>query len=183
MVQGALPPGPSFLPVPTALVTFRSAGGARRMLSVGWLGVVCAVPPLLTVCVRPGGDGRKLLRAGDLFIVNLPGEELLQALTARMGSGREGALASFCLPPPFVPGEDAAEGAALITACPVRIECRTRSLAVRFSQYYLRGEIVAVHLDGQRQEMPAPVDFCRLLALPGRRFSGLAASSQRRDVS
>jgi hypothetical protein len=100
-----------------------------------------------------------------------------------MGSGRESALAASCLPPPFVPGEDAGEGGALIAACPVRIECRTRSLAVRFSQYCLRGEIVAVHLDGQRQEMPAPVDFCRLLALQGRRFSGLAASSQPRDVS
>lgn len=183
MAQGALPPGPSFLPVPSALVTFRAAGGARRTLSVGWLGVVCAAPPTLTVCVRPGEDGRKFLRAGDLLIVNLPGEELLRELTGRMRSVRGSGTATSGLPRSFVPGEAAEEGGALVAACPVRIECRIRSLAVRFSQYYLRGEVVAVHLDGQRQEMTAAVDVCRLLSLQGRRIPGLSASFRLGTVS
>lgn len=182
MPQGALAPGLSFLPVPSALLTFRSPGGKGRVHAVGWLGVVCDTPALLTVCFRSGADDREMLRAGDLFFVNLPKEDVLQALAGRMLPGREVNLDTSALPPlPTLAGEE--RGVPLVAACPIRIECRCRSLAVRFGQYRLCGEVLAVHLDGQRQELTAPADFCRLAPLQRRRLQGRGAGLEPREVS
>jgi len=174
--------GLSFLPVPSALVTFRSPGGKGRVHSVGWLGVVCDNPPLLTVCLRPGADDGEVLRAGDLFFVNLPNEELMQALAGRIRPGRDSDLATSGRSQlSFLVGEEG--GAPLVAACPVRIECRCRSLKGRFGQHRLCGEVLAVHLDGRRQELAAPVDFCRLMPVQRRRFQGFGVSCQPADVS
>jgi len=182
MPQSSRAFGLSFLPVPSALVTFRAPGGKGRVHSVGWLGVVCDNPPLLTVCFRPGTGDREMLHAGDQFFVNLPNEELLQALDGRMWPAWEADLAtSGRTPLPFLTGE--LGGVPLVAACPVRIECRCRSLKVRFGQHRLCGEVLAVHLDGRRQELAAPVDFCRLMPLQRRRFQGLSTNCQSGDVS
>ena len=174
--------GLSFLPVPSALVTFRSPGGKGRVHPVGWFGVVCDNPPLLTVCLRLGADDRGKLRAGDLFFVNLPNEELMQFLAGRMWPGRDADLATSGRSPlSFLAGEE--RGVPLVAACPVRIECRCRSLKVRFGQHRLCGEVLAVHLDGRRQELAAPVDFCRLMPVQRLRFQGPDANCRPRDVS
>jgi flavin reductase (DIM6/NTAB) family NADH-FMN oxidoreductase RutF len=168
MPPSPLPLFPSFLPVPSALVTFRAAGGGRRVHAVGWLAVVCGASPLLSVWYRPGADERDRLRAGDPFVVSLPGEELLRTLAG--------------LPPlSFVVGAERA--GPLVADRPVRMECRCRSLTVRFGQYRLCGEILAVHLDGQRHELAAPVDFCRLAPFQRRRFQGPAAGREPRGGS
>lgn len=181
MPQCSLPLGQSFLPVPSALVTFRSPGGERRVHSVGWLGVVCDTPALLTVCFRSGADDWKPLREGDLYAVNLPGEDLLQALAGRMCPGWETDLATLGRSPLSFLAEEGTE-VPLIAACPVRIECRCRSLDIRFGQCRLRGEVHAVHLDGRRQELRAPVDFCRLAPFQQRRFQGRGAGLEQREV-
>ena len=174
--------GLSFLPVPSALVTFNSSGGKGWVHSVGWLGVVCDNPPLLSVCLRPGADDRGKLRAGDLFFVNLPNEELMQFLAGRMWPGRDADLATSGRSPlSFLAGEE--RGVPLVAACPVRIECRCLSLKVRFGQHRLCGEVLAVHLDGRRQELAAPVDFCRLMPVQRLRFQGPDANCRPRDVS
>ncbi|HEY7745338.1 MAG TPA: flavin reductase, partial [Desulfuromonadales bacterium] len=154
--------GLSFLPVPSALVTFLAPGGKGWVHPVGWLGVVCDNPPLLTVCFRPGGGDREMLRADDLFFVNLPNEELLQALAGRIWPGRGADIATSGRSPLSVlTGE--LGGLPLVAASPVRIECRCRSLKRRFDQHRLCGKVLAIHLDGHRHELAAPVDFCRLM--------------------
>jgi hypothetical protein len=123
-----------------------------------------------------------MLRAGDLFFVNLPTEELLQALDGRMWPGWEADLAiSGRSPLSFIAGGE--RGVPLVADCPVRIECCCRSLKVRFGQHRLCGEVLAVHLDGCRHELVAPVDFCRLMPLQKRRFQGFGASCMPGDVS
>jgi len=174
--------GLSFLPVPSALVTFRSPGGTGGVHSVGWLGVVCDNPPLLSVCLRPGADDREILRADDLFFVHLPNEELVLALSGRIWPGRDADLATSGQSTlALLAGE--VKGVPLVAACPVRIECRCRSLKKRFGQHRLSGEVLAVHLDGRRQELATPVDFCRLMPMQRRRFQGVGADLQARDVS
>jgi flavin reductase (DIM6/NTAB) family NADH-FMN oxidoreductase RutF len=123
-----------------------------------------------------------MLRAGDLFFVNLPNEELMQTLAGRTWPGRDADLATFGRSPlALLAGEE--RGVPLVADCPVRIECRCRSLKGRFGQHRLCGEVLAVHLDGRRQELAAPVDFCRLMPLQRRRFQGFDGNSQPQAVS
>lgn len=174
--------GLSFLPVPSALVTFCSPEGKGQVHAVGWFGVVCDNPPQLTVSFRPGRDDRKMLRVGDLFFVNLPNEELLQGLDGRMWPAWEADLVtSGRTPLSFLAGEE--RGVPLVAACPVRIECRCCSLKRRFDQHRLCGKVLAIHLDGRRHELAAPVDFCRLMPLPRPRFQGFDVSRQPGEVS
>jgi flavin reductase (DIM6/NTAB) family NADH-FMN oxidoreductase RutF len=106
----------------------------------------------------------------------------MQALAGRMWSGRDTDLASPGRSPlSLLAGEE--RGVPLVAACPVRIECCCRSLKRRFGQHRLCGEVLAVHLDGRRQELAAPVDFCRLMPSQGRRFQGFDANSQPRGAS
>jgi flavin reductase (DIM6/NTAB) family NADH-FMN oxidoreductase RutF len=182
MPPSFLPSGPSFLPVPSALVSFCSVGGLHRVLPVGWLGVVCDVPPLLTVSFHPGAAGRRLLRLGDPFVVNLPTEEMTQTLAARRCPNQEGNRpASDQSPLQYISAES--KKVPLVAGCPVRIECRCRALTVRFGQYRLCGEVLAVHLDGLRQEVVAPVDLGRLSLFLRSRFQGHGAGLETRTVS
>lgn len=160
--------GPSFLPIPSALVTFRSPAGAPQVLCVGWVGLVCTRPALLSVSIRFEGDEPPAVREGEPFAVNLPGEELLQALINPVGPDREELAAHPSLS--FSIGGET--GVPLIAECPVQIECRCRTADLFFGQKRLCGEIVAVHVDGVRHEPAAPVDVCRLNPFHRRHFHG-----------
>lgn len=173
MPQSSLPHGLSFLPVPSALVTIGSEDDGRRVFPVGWLGVVCDSPPLLAVCLHAGAAKQELLRMGDLFSVDLPDEETIRPPDSQRWLDRLEGLAESGPSLPSLAGQ-VFWSEPLVTVSPVRMECRCCSLAVRYGQYWLRGEIFAVYLDGHRQEITAAVDLCRLLPLQGRRF-------QRRD--
>jgi flavin reductase (DIM6/NTAB) family NADH-FMN oxidoreductase RutF len=61
--------------IPAALVRLGQAGGLRRALPAGWVGLVCAAPALLTVALKAGPmTGR--LQEGETFYVDLPGAEV-----------------------------------------------------------------------------------------------------------
>jgi flavin reductase (DIM6/NTAB) family NADH-FMN oxidoreductase RutF len=123
-----------------------------------------------------------MLRAGDLFFVHMPNEELVQALAGRIWPGLDAELATSGQSTlALLAGE--VKGVPLGAACPVRIECRCRSLKGRFGQHRLCGEVLAVHLDGRRQELAAPVDFCRLMPLQRRRFQGFDGNRLPLEVS
>jgi flavin reductase (DIM6/NTAB) family NADH-FMN oxidoreductase RutF len=123
-----------------------------------------------------------MLRAGDLFFVNLPNEELMQTLAGRTWPVRDADLATSGRSPlALLAGEK--RGVPLVADCPVRIECRCRSLKGRFGQHRLCGEVLAVHFDGRRQELAAPVDFCRLMPVQRLRFQGLGTTCQTGEVS
>jgi hypothetical protein len=106
----------------------------------------------------------------------------MQALAGPMWPGRDADPALAGRSPLSLLVEEE-RGVPLVAACPVRIECRCRSLKGRFGQRRLSGEVLAVHLDGGRQELAAPVDFCRLMPLQGRRFQGFDANCPPRGVS
>jgi len=170
MPQYSKVPGPSFWPIPAALVSFRSPGGQLRNHPVGWVGVVCDHPPRVTVCFRREADGREPLRKGERFFVNLPREEFLHAM-ADQAQRQVGSAAPDRLLWPPCTGEGREE--LQIAASPVRMECRCLSVKIHFDQYRVRGEVVAVYLEGHRHEVAAPVDFCHFLARKKAIFQGL----------
>lgn len=158
-MQGSFSPGLSFLPVPSALLIFAGEGGGRLAFPVGWMGVVCGSPSVLNVWLYTKAIKRGQLRVGSLFAVELPAEKTIRPSSDGQRSGRPEEEFACRQAPPAV--AEAGTGAGLS----VRIECRCCSLRMRFDQYRLRGEILAICLDGRRQEMTAALDLSRLLPL------------------
>lgn len=169
MSQSSLPHGLSFLPVPSALVTVCPDEECRRAFPVGWLGVVCGSPAVLTVSLHTQATKRELLRVGDLFSVDLPAEETMRSLGDQDWLDQAEGLAVTGQAPQSYPA-GAGRRKPLVAVPPVRIDCRCRSLGVRFGQCWLCGDIVAVYLDGNRQKMTAAVDLSHLLPWQKRRF-------------
>lgn len=148
---------PSFIPVPSALVSFRSFSGEPQALFVGWVGVICTSPAVLTVSFRCPEADFAAVREGEPFALNIPDEEMLQALAKPVRPDMEGSPRGRLS---FIQG--AWTGTPLISECPVQIECRCLHVEFCFEQKRLSGEIIAVHIDGVRHDMAAPVDLFRL---------------------
>lgn len=148
-----------FCPVPCALMTFFTATGQPQIMAIGWMGVVCSRPALLSVTWRRSLRAAGELPAGGDFCVSLPPEELLVQTQLRELLADE----------EIQPGGGgltlqaaAATKGILIPECPVTIECRRATFSTRGGQPRVSGEVVAVHLDGEVHGLNTPLDLYRL---------------------
>lgn len=162
--------GLSFLPIPSALLILGAESGERMSLPVGWVGVVCGPPNLITVWLHAQAVDRGGLRLGSPFTLELPAEEALRSSSGGLSPGRP-AADSVSGKTPIFSFSGAPEGYLSVGESSVQFECRCRSLSTRFGQYRLCGEIGAVYLAGCCQEMTAALDLCRWLSLPKRKHS------------
>jgi flavin reductase (DIM6/NTAB) family NADH-FMN oxidoreductase RutF len=136
-------PSTYLYPVPVVLVTC----GVERpnVITLAWVGTVCSDPPMVGIGVRPERYSHGLIDQSGEFVVNIPGEDLLE-VTDRCGhtSGRDvDKFAAFGL---------TAEPAStlktpLIAECPVNIECRVTQKIPLGAHTLFLGEIVAVQVD------------------------------------
>ncbi len=165
-----------FCPVPTALLSFRSASGQLLIVPAGWVGIVCSKPSTLSVGFRQGAFARQDLLADGDFAINLPTDELLadaRFLEALAVSGSDILEAA---------GLTLTEGTIgrvpLIAECPVQVECRKGTVQTRFSQCLVTAEVACVHMAGRSYGLERPVNLCRLdpFAALRRIFSGPAGA-------
>lgn len=162
MPKSSYPQRLSFFSVPAALLVIAADDGERQIFPTGWVGVVCSSPCEVMIWLPAKTVEKGLLRAGSPFAVEWPAEEALWSLTEGLRQGRsEGKFVSGMTPLASFGGTT--RGYPLTADSSVRIECRCRSLATRFGQFRLCGEILAIYLEGRRQEVPAALDLCRLL--------------------
>jgi flavin reductase (DIM6/NTAB) family NADH-FMN oxidoreductase RutF len=136
-------PSTYLYPAPVILATC----GAEKpnIITLAWVGTVCSDPPTVAIGVRPSRHSHALIEESGEFVINLPGEDLLE-VTDHCGqvSGRDiDKFAAFGLT-----AEPASEvKAPLIGECPVNLECRvTHKLPLGAHDLFL-GEIVAVHVE------------------------------------
>src|SRR3990172_11850816 len=66
-------------PVPVALVTCVDGEGRCNIITLAWVGVVCSIPPMLSIAVRPERFSYDIIRNGGEFVVNLPSVDLIWA--------------------------------------------------------------------------------------------------------
>ncbi len=64
-------------PVPVVLATCVGKDGRANIVTLAWAGIVCSVPPMLSIAVRPERYSHDLIESTGQFVVNLPSEELL----------------------------------------------------------------------------------------------------------
>lgn len=131
-------------------MTFRTATGQPQVVAVGWVGLVCSVPAVVTVaCHGLAAD----LPVGGSFTINLPREELLLDPAWRTGDHLR-SLAQFGLTLQV----SAVTGGLLISDCPLQIECQRGTFSHRPGQPMLKGEVRLVHHDGVVHGLETPVD-------------------------
>jgi len=128
-------------PVPVVLVSC-GHGQQANIVTIAWTGILCSNPPQVGIGVRPDRHSHGLIQQTGEFVVNIPGEELLdQAEYCGFVSGRDAdKFAASGLTP--LPGS--ATQAPIIAECPINLECRLVHTLPLGSHDLFVGEVVAV---------------------------------------
>lgn len=132
------------LPVPAALITFRTADGRVQVVPATWTAVVGTSPATLTVALGAAWSS-VAPEAGATFTVHLPEGDLLGSPSLLRALSRH-----------RVPSD--VTGA----ACPVQIECRGGALQAGYGRTLLRGEVTAVSMEGVRYRLSSPAALFQL---------------------
>ena len=138
--------GTMLSPVPAVLVGCGDGKESKyNLLTIGWTGIVCTNPPMLSISVRPERHSHALIcRSGD-FTVNLPPARLAAAVDfCGVVSGRDvDKFAALHLTP--LPG--ARVSAPLVAECPLGLECRVAQRIRLGSHDLFIANILAVQVD------------------------------------
>lgn len=137
--------GVLFGPVPAVLVTSIDAEGKVNVFTVGWTGVVCSRPPMVTIAVRKERLSYDNIKNKGEFVINLTTREMLK-MTDFCGcrSGRKiDKIKHFGLD--LEPGTDVAVPS--LVKSPVALECRVRSVTELGTHDMFLGEIVRTKVE------------------------------------
>lgn len=69
-------PRASLYPVPVTLVTCFD-GTNTNIITISWTGIMCSVPPIIYISVRPERHSYKLISESNRFCMNIPGRNIL----------------------------------------------------------------------------------------------------------
>lgn len=132
-------------PVPVVLLTCVGQDGSPNILTISWVSVVCATPPMVGVAVRTERFSyNRILDTGE-FVLNIPSAALLRAVDF-CGTASGEAVDKFAqtnLTP--VPGVKVRPP--LIEECPINLECIVRHALPLGSHALFLAEVAAVHAD------------------------------------
>jgi flavin reductase (DIM6/NTAB) family NADH-FMN oxidoreductase RutF len=146
-------------PVPVVLVSC-GHGEQANILTIAWTGILCSNPPQVGIGVRPDRHSHGLIQATGEFVVNVPGEGLLDEVEyCGFVSGRDAhkfAASGLTL----VPGS--AVQTPIIAECPINLECRLVHTLPLGSHDLFIGEVVAVQLSEAVLDERGRVDNDRL---------------------
>ena len=161
-------------PVPVVLVSC-GHGERANIITIAWTGILCSNPPHVGIGVRPGRHSHELIQETGEFVVNVPGEGLLDEV-------------EYC---GFVSGRDADKFAArgltpapgsvvqtpIIAECAINIECRLAHTLPLGSHDLLVGEVVAVQLSEDVLDERGRVDNDKLkpILFTGDEYWGLGS--------
>jgi len=115
-----------FGPVPAVLVTTIDKDGKPNVFTVGWTGVACTHPPLVTIAVRKERLSYENIKATGEFVINLTTRDMAK-MTDFCGcrSGRKvDKIKHFGIE--LEPGTDVAVPS--LKKSPVALECKVRSV-------------------------------------------------------
>jgi flavin reductase (DIM6/NTAB) family NADH-FMN oxidoreductase RutF len=146
-------------PVPTVLVSC-GHGERANIITIAWIGTLCSNPPQLGIGVRPDRHSHGLIQETGEFVVNVPGEGLLDEVEyCGFVSGRDvDKFASRGLTP--VPGS--ATQTPIIAECPINLECRLVHTLPLGSHDLFIGEVVAVQFSEEVLDERGRVDNAKL---------------------
>lgn len=161
-------------PVPVVLVSC-GHGEQANVITIAWTGTLCSSPPQVGIGVRPDRHSHGLIRETGEFVVNIPGEGLLDEVEyCGFISGREvNKFAARGLTP--VPGSEVQTP--IIAECPINIECRLVHTLSLGSHDLFIGQVVAVQFSQEVLDERGRVDNSKLkpILFTGDEYWGLGS--------
>ncbi len=143
------------VPAPVLLLSCVDREGVPNITSVAWASVACAMPPTMSVALRPERASYTHISATKEFVLNIPPASLVRAVDfCGMVSGRDvdkfavaglTAAPSIKVRPP------------MIAECPINLECVVRQSLELGSHVLFLAEVVALHADSDVVEHGAVV--------------------------
>jgi flavin reductase (DIM6/NTAB) family NADH-FMN oxidoreductase RutF len=134
-----------FGPVPAVLVTTVNKEGIPNIFTVGWTGVACSHPPLVTIAVRKERLSHENISATGEFVINLTTKEMVK-MTDFCGcrTGRKiDKIKHFGIE--LEPGTDVAVPS--LKKSPIALECKVRSVTELGTHDLFVAEIVRNKVD------------------------------------
>ena len=146
-------------PVPVVLVSC-GRGEQANIITIAWTGILCSSPPQVGIGVRPGRHSHGLIQETGEFVVNIPGEGLLDEVEyCGFVSGRK---ADKFAAEGLTPAPGSAIQTPIIAECPINIECRLAHTLPLGSHDLFVGEVVAVQISQQVLDEQGRVDNGKL---------------------
>jgi len=161
-------------PVPTVLVSC-GHGERANIITIAWTGTLCSSPPQIGIGVRPDRHSHGLIQETGEFVVNVPGEELLDDIEyCGFVSGRD--VDKFAVRG-LTPAPGSAVQTPIIAECHINIECRLAHTLPLGSHDLFVGEVVAVQLSQEALDERGRVDNDKLkpVLFTGNEYWGLGS--------
>ena len=134
-------PGALTAPLPPTLVTV-GEGDKANVITIGWTGILCTIPPKTYISVRPTRHSHGLLKEYGEFVINLPSADLAREVDyAGIYTGAKVDKFEKC---GFTKVDSQEVGAPTIKECPIAIECRVTDVISYGSHDCFVADIVAV---------------------------------------
>jgi flavin reductase (DIM6/NTAB) family NADH-FMN oxidoreductase RutF len=159
-------------PVPVVLVSC-GHGDQANIITIAWTGILCSSPPQIGIGVRPERHSYNLIKETGEFVVNVPGENLLDEIEyCGFISGQE--VDKFAIRG-LTPAPGSEVHTPIIAECPINIECRVNQTLSLGSHDLFIGQIVAVQLSQELLDEQGRVDNGKLkpILFAGNEYWGL----------
>jgi flavin reductase (DIM6/NTAB) family NADH-FMN oxidoreductase RutF len=161
-------------PVPVVLVSC-GHGEQANIITIAWTGILCSTPPHVGIGVRSDRYSYGLIQDTGEFVVNVPGQGLLDEVEyCGFVSGRDAAkFTRQGLTP--VPG--AAVQTPIVAECPINLECKLAHTLPLGSHDLFVGEVVAVQISEEVLDERGRVDNGKLnpILFTGDEYWGLGS--------
>jgi flavin reductase (DIM6/NTAB) family NADH-FMN oxidoreductase RutF len=146
-------------PVPVVLVSC-GHGEQANIITIAWTGILCSSPPQVGIGVRPDRHSHGLIQETGEFVINVPGEELLDEVEyCGFVSGRE---VNKFIDRGLTPAPGSAVQTPIITECPINIECQVSHTLSLGSHDLFVGQAVAVQFSPEVLDERGRVDNDKL---------------------
>ena len=146
-------------PVPVVLVSC-GHGERANIITIAWAGILCSSPPQVGIGVRPNRHSHGLIQETGEFVVNVPGEGLLDEVEyCGFVSGRD---ADKFAARGLTPAPGSAVQTPIIAECPINIECKVSHTLSLGSHDLFVGEVVAVQVSQEALDEKGRVDNSKL---------------------
>jgi flavin reductase (DIM6/NTAB) family NADH-FMN oxidoreductase RutF len=143
MAKLKLGPQALLYPMPVLLVGSQVAGKPNFMTAV-WGGIACGEPPMVSVAIRPTRYTLKGIIENKSFSVNIPNTDLVKESDyCGIISGAKADKVAAC---GFKVFFGQIQGAPLIEACPINLECLVEQTIKLGSHVLVIGRITECHI-------------------------------------